>query len=349
LHLGIYILTPFAAHELSWRWAITIHDHAHVRLSLVRKAAVKPLITALRRAGNVPAAMRGLRRWPIPPPGTRVATPRASTAKSACAEQGFALLIVLWTLSLLSFLVSQMTTAARTEASIAVNLRRDIITEADVDGAIHVAAFHLLDRSDTSWTADGTVHEIAVPGGRIAVRVTDEADKVNLNTASADMLRAALLGVGADPKTATGLAGAIVDWRGTDGPTPSVEKVFAYRASELNYAPPEKPFRDLDELALVPGMTQDLLTKIRPHLTIYSTYGPARSSIDPVAQGAVMLLRKQGGILPYEQTPSGEQVVRIVAIAEDGKGAPFSRSAILRLDPGAKDRPFAILEWKRGT
>lgn len=353
LHLSIDTWTPLAAHEPFWSWAITpgdlAHGRLHARLSLVRKATVEPLIAASRRAATGPTAMLGLRPWPILPPGTRVATSRASKAKRAGAEQGFALLIVLWTLSLLSFLVSQMTAAARTEAWIAVNLRRDIVRETDVDGAIHVAAFHLLDRADTSWAVDGMVHEIAVPGGRIAVRVTDEANKVNLNTASADLLRAVLLGVGVDATTATDLARAIVDWRGTDGPTPSAEKAFAYRAAELGYAPPEKPFRDLDELALVLGMTQDLLTKIRPHLTIYSTYGPGRASNDPVAQGAVMLLRKQGGILPYEQTPSGERVVRIIATATGGKGAPFSRRAILRLDRSAKDRPFAILEWKRGT
>jgi general secretion pathway protein K len=282
---------------------------------------------------------------------------RAKTVNVVRGERGFALLIVLWTLSLLAFLVSQMAAAARTEALIAFNLRRDIVREANVDGAIYAAAFHLLDRSDTHWAADGTVHELAVPGGTVAVLVTDEANKINLNTASADLLRAALLGVGADPETATDLAGAIVDWREADGPTPSAEKVALYRAAGLEYAPPETPFRSLDELALVLGMTPDLLTRLRPHLTIHSTYGPGRASTDPVALGAVMLLWKQGGILPFERDASGEQVVRIIATASGGQGgsqggsqsAPFTRRAILLLDPGAKDRPYAILEWERGA
>jgi hypothetical protein len=59
-----------------------------------------------------------------------------------------------------------------------------------------------------------------------------------------------------------------------------------------------------------------------------------------------MLLRKQGGILPFETDASGEQVVQVVATDSGGPGAPFIRRAILRLDPGAKDRPYAILDWQ---
>jgi hypothetical protein len=60
-----------------------------------------------------------------------------------------------------------------------------------------------------------------------------------------------------------------------------------------------------------------------------------------------MLLRKQGGILPYERDVSGEQVVQVVATASSADGASFTRRAILRIDPSAKDRPCAILVWER--
>jgi general secretion pathway protein K len=271
----------------------------------------------------------------------------ANQADATRGECGFALLIVLWTLALLAFLVTQMAASARTEARIAFNLRNNMVQEANADGAIYAAAFYLLDRSDHHWNVDGSVHKLAVPDGTIAVRVTDEANKINLNTASPDLLRALLLGVGADPTTATELAGAIVDWRSADGPTQSVMKPAQYRAAGRDYAPPETPFRRLNELALVLGMTPDLLRKITPHLTIYSTYGPGRASTDPVARGAIMLLRTQGGILPFESDTSGERVLQVVATASGIEGAPFTRRAILRLDPAAKDRPYAILTWDR--
>ena len=271
----------------------------------------------------------------------------ARAAGTVAREWGFALLIVLWTLALLSFLIIQMVAAARTEAQIALNLRSNIVQESNADGAFYAAAFHLLDPSDQHWDADGVVHELRIPGGTVAVQVTDEANKVNLNTASVDLLRAVLLGVGADPTTASALAEAIVDWREANGAGSLVAKVLQYRSAGLDYAPPEKPFRSIGELSLVLGMTPDLLARIRPHLTIYSTYGPGRTSTDPVARNAIMLLRQQGGILPYERDAGGEQVLQVIATATGANGATFTRRAILLLDPGSKDRPCAILAWQR--
>ena len=265
----------------------------------------------------------------------------------AARERGFALLIVLWTLALLSFLVTLFAAAARTEARIAANLRSGMVPEWNADGAVYTAAFHLLDRSDNHWNADGTVHELAVPGGKVAVQINDEANKINLNTASIDLLRALLLGVGADPTTASGLAASIVDWREKGSSAVPDGTALQYRAAGLDYVPPEKPFRSIEELGLVLGMTPDLLARMRPHLTLYSSYGPGRTTNDAVALGAIMLLRTQGGVLPFERDASGEQVVQVIATATGVDGARFARRAILRLDPAGKERPMAILAWER--
>ncbi len=58
LRYSLDTLTPFAAHELFWSWAVMRRDRVHkrldLRLSLVCKAAVEPLIAALERAGASP-------------------------------------------------------------------------------------------------------------------------------------------------------------------------------------------------------------------------------------------------------------------------------------------------------
>ncbi len=274
---------------------------------------------------------------------------RAPPSHAAGAEPGFALLIVLWTLALLSFLVTQMVAAAHTEAQIAINLRSNLVQEEAADGAIYATAFHLIDRTDSHWDADGRLHAVSVPGANVSVQTTDEANKVNLNTASVDLLRALLLGVGADPTTAGPLAQAVVDWRADEDEEPraAAARASRYRAAGLDYAPPGKPFRSINELSLVLGMTPGLLTRLRPHLTLYSTYGPGRASTDPVAAAAIMLLRTKGGVLPYERDASGARVVRVMATASGAAGAGFTRRAILRLDPASKERPYAILEWDR--
>lgn len=273
---------------------------------------------------------------------------RGSNALGAVErERGFALLIVLWTLMLLSLVVTQMVAAARTETQVAFNLRSNIIEESDLDGVLYAAAFHLLDRSNQHWNADGSLHEILTSSGAVSVRVTDESNKVNLNTASDDLLRATLLSIGADANTAGALTAAIVAWREQDDSMPTFIKVQQYRAVRRDYAPPEKPFRSIDELAEVIGMSPSLLAKLKPHLTIYSTYGPSDASTDPVVRNAILLLRREGGILPFVQDGSGELVVQVTATVATRGEVPFTRRAIMRLDPGAKDLPFALLTWSR--
>lgn len=261
-------------------------------------------------------------------------------------DRGFALLVVLWTLALLSFVVMQMVVAARSEGQIASNLRANMAQEFIADGAVYAAAFHLLNSAGQHWSADGSTHNIAVPGGAASVRITDESNKVNLNTASPDLLRAVLLGVGADSSTASDLAQAIVEWRDTQGPQASAMKAAQYRAAGLDHAPPEEPFRSLGELSLVLGMTPGLVTRIMPHLTLYSSYGPDQSSTDPVARDAIMLLRKEGGVLPFIGGAAQEKVVQIVASAIGVNGARFTRRAILRIDPRSEDQPYAVLVWR---
>lgn len=266
-------------------------------------------------------------------------------ARACLRSRGFALLIVLWTLALLSLLVAHMAAAGRSESRIAFNLRSRLEQDSILDGAVYAAVFHLLDRSAARWSADGIDRQITSSGGTVTVRVTDEADRVNINTASADLLRALFLGFGQDAANAAQLAGAVVDWRENAGPDATAAKAARYHAAGLGYLPPEKPLTGIDELALVLGMTPDLLARLRPHITIYSSYGPGRASADQVVRGAVLLLRREGGLLPFEADPTAGRVIRVAASLGVGIGGSFTRHAVLRIDPGAKDRPCAILAW----
>jgi general secretion pathway protein L len=58
LRYSIDTLTPFAADEVFWGWAVLLRDRVqkrlHVRLSLVRKTEVQPLISALEQASGTP-------------------------------------------------------------------------------------------------------------------------------------------------------------------------------------------------------------------------------------------------------------------------------------------------------
>jgi general secretion pathway protein K len=148
-------------------------------------------------------------------------------------EGGFALLLVLWSLGLLALIGTQVTATGRAEAMLAANLRTAAVAEAAADGAVHQAIFRLLAPEAQRWPADGPARELALPGGATALlRIESDQGKLNPNLATAPLLQALLLQLGAEPRTAGGLAGAILDWR-TAGlrPRPGGAKEAQYRAA----------------------------------------------------------------------------------------------------------------------
>jgi type II secretory pathway component PulK len=75
----------------------------------------------------------------------------------------------------------------------------------------------------------------------------DEASKLNLNTANTNMLTYL-------PNMTSDLAGAILDWRSTNG-----FGSYALNYSSLGYQDKNAPFETVDELRLIYGMTIDIL------------------------------------------------------------------------------------------
>ncbi|MBV9655462.1 MAG: general secretion pathway protein GspK [Acetobacteraceae bacterium] len=260
-------------------------------------------------------------------------------------ERGFALLIVLWTLVLLSLLVTHVAATGRREAEIAGNLRANAGREAAVDGAVFESAFRALGGGGAAWAADGVKREITVGGHRVIVAVSDPANLVNLNTATGPLLRALLVAVGANEAEAGTLAAAIIDWRERGrGPAATAAKRQRYLAAGLNYAPPEAPFRSVGELRLVVGVSPALLARLAPHVTVWSTFGPVVTTPDPLVRAALERLRDEGGDLPDQDNDEESRVLVISAGSADGTAR--QRLAALRFDLGDRNRPCAILAWQ---
>ena len=158
-------------------------------------------------------------------------------------QRGFALLIVLLTVAVLALLGTQLVATARERSLLARNLRDAALLETATNGAVQHAIFAMLDRSGPRWRLDGSIHTVAVGPVVVAVRLDDEAGKINPNVASEDLLAALLSGIGVDPLKAASLAAAIVDWR-TPGaqPLPLGAKAPRYAAAGLDYGPPGTGF-----------------------------------------------------------------------------------------------------------
>lgn len=247
-------------------------------------------------------------------------------AQAGGREGGFALLVVLWTFVLIAFLLAHLFASARSETRIAANVRAAAQLQEIADGAVQAAAFHLLDRSEARWDADGAAHVLDIGDARVVLRVTDEADKVNLNAAPPWLLRALFRAAGMTRDEAAALADAILVRRARG------------------------PLRSLDALTPLLGAIPRPPPGIASHLTIFSTYGPGRATRDGVVARALDDIRRRGLLAPDDQAPeSGERVVAIAATASRADDARFERRAVLRLRPAAASGQMAMLGWEDGA
>jgi general secretion pathway protein K len=253
-------------------------------------------------------------------------------------NRGFALLIVLWTLVLIAFIVGNLTARGRTEIRIASNLVSNAATQAAADGGVYEAIYNLSDpQVDARWPLDGSAHDLQIGDAKVVVRVTDEAGRINPNTASPALVDALLRVTGSDEEAAQRLSQAIALWVGSapGGPQPD-QGLAQYNAAGLSYGPPGEPLQTLGELRRVLGMTPDIYAAIRPHLTLYGPPQPNAQSADPTVAAALGLLQAANPNAPnpaFLSAPAPIVTVRIAAAANGPGNARAVRTVIARIGP----------------
>ena len=259
-------------------------------------------------------------------------------------QAGFALLIVLWSLVLLSFILAHVLSAGSSEVELARNLRAAAEAEPVADAAVQNTIFRLLDPSPQHWPLQG-LHTITLTGGVARVRIEDVAGKINPNTADDTMLDAALTLCGVSGSAAGHVAQAIMAWRAPASPGDQPDAGY----EGLGYAPPGAPFETNDEIGLVVGMTPALRACLLPHVSVFQEDDtPSRRAADPFVLQALTLVAEQTGadnILTGDEA-SGDPTVTITAAAIGRGGGRFTRRATIRLVPGRHGRPFRVLSWQ---
>ena len=254
-------------------------------------------------------------------------------------KQGFALVVVLWTIALLALLTSTLLADARTEAKLTLNRRDEAIGVAAADAAISATILDLL----RPGLAAGAPRRVGP--ATVSVSLENLSGRMNPNIVSALMLNALIQRLGVSQQAAEALAAAIVDWR-TPGlnPSPHGAKAAAYRAAGLSYGPPGRPFEHLDELGAVLGMTPSLLAALTPHLTLWSTTDPDPAYADAMVLDALRL----AGVQPVAGGQDEAQVVAITATATLPEAPVVSRRAIVRFGYSPDGRGWRVLDWDGG-
>lgn len=223
-------------------------------------------------------------------------------------DGGFALILVVWFLVLVGAIGAYLVTNGRTETVIARNIQAAASAEALADAGIGRVVFNQTDPVlSNRWKLDGASHAIALPLGQIEIRLADETRKINPNLASDALLGALFEVCGVERNAARRLGAAVADWVSPqkaeqDGSV----KADPYRAAGRSYSAPHAPVESLDELGLVLGMTPEILTSVRPYLSIYAEAASPEAKAAPLAiQRALAIAAKTGDGDEDDQPASG--------------------------------------------
>jgi general secretion pathway protein K len=200
-------------------------------------------------------------------------------------SDGFALIGALWLLVAISAIGLEFGLRARQHRLVAINRLDEAAARQAAEAGLQHARSRLegaLIRSisaqgqfagvvDDAWGPSSILlpDSVSLLDARYDVRAFDANSCLNLNRADEEMLRSFFRALEVDFGLADRIAQSVVDWRDAD------DLRRARGAERDDYVrlgspvlPPNAPFRSLDELRHVQGVTPDILERARPHLTL---------------------------------------------------------------------------------
>lgn len=187
------------------------------------------------------------------------------------SQRGAVLIIVLWTVLLLSLLLAGYSRNIRVEVGIVRGMIDDVHLRAMVEGvASYLAQLNGVD-TELLLPLEGSFHEVEI-GKKIArFRFIPEESYVSLNAAPHDLLQALIEAVAEDEVDAVSVTAAIIDWRDPDEfAQEDGAEDDEYEMAGLKQRPANANFRAVDELTMVLGMTPRLANRLKPYLSVYS-------------------------------------------------------------------------------
>lgn len=274
-------------------------------------------------------------------------------------NRGFALLLVIWALVLLSSLAAGFAFAVRHEIRVAADTESMARAEAAATAALHTGVLALSSKDpEAAWRPDGRTHAVPWPGARITVRARSEGARIDINRAPPELLAGLFEQLFPDADSQS-LADAIVDWRDSDDrPRQNGAEREHYFGAGYGYGPSNRPFRSVNELSQVIGFDGTMLEAARHYLTTYSGQSRinARSAdlvtltavpgIDRDTAQTFIALRElvlaEGGTPDYTLLRNGR---RFLDIGTGGKS--LSLDIQVRLDAGMKRHEQAIIRLDR--
>ncbi len=158
--------------------------------------------------------------------------------KSTSSEQGFALVVVIVIMLLISFLAAQLILNVRTELQVTFNAKSRVNGLSLAKAGVNMGIFRLLDKpleyinDDYEFFAEGYDYDAFIDTGRITYKVINESGKIDLNKPNIEFLRFFLEYMELDVDEQDVLINALADWRDNDDLYRSDPEAEAYEERE---------------------------------------------------------------------------------------------------------------------
>ncbi|HMK50372.1 MAG TPA: type II secretion system protein GspK [Thermodesulfovibrionales bacterium] len=209
-------------------------------------------------------------------------------------DQGIALLIVLWILTILMLLVFSFSYMARTETYATIAFKsgteEKFFAEAGLERGIMEVFYRQFYKDQTVdiegreiWRTDDTPYQGQIGDGLYTVRITNEQGKVDINTASEVVLKNLFINMGVQAEEADTIVDSIMDWKDPD----DLHRIHGaesdyYMSLPNPYKAKNADFDTLEELLLVKGMTSEILygTKDKKGAIDFLTINSGQGEID---------------------------------------------------------------------
>jgi general secretion pathway protein K len=200
-------------------------------------------------------------------------------------QNGFALIVVLNIVAILSGIAIVASQASREGAAIAANFRSDAQQKSLAEGVMAVAVDRLLAvEPGRRWLPDGRPYHIMLFNEEAVVSVQDESGKFSLNSVDEATLARAFANSGIETSKASSLAAAIADWCDADNERRlgGAER-SDYLSAGITGSPANGRFRRNAELRGVLGVTDEVYRRMNGIVTAYSLDSSVNFNVAPLA------------------------------------------------------------------
>ncbi len=285
--------------------------------------------------------------------------------QSAAQDRGFALVLVIWVISLISLMVAGYSTLMRSEIKLASNAleaqRAELLADAGTELALlDIARTASIKGHQPKYTSGQPKLCTIADAGIVRLTISNEAGRVDLNAAGIPLLEALFSGLGFADR-ASALAALLYDYRdGDDDARVNGGEREHYSQAGLTWGPKNSDLTSVEELSQVAGFDAGLIERLTPFVTVNTGQAGIAADAAPAALLEILQKGSAGRVVSLSSFPELDRTLALPRIffsplrrnvfsvqseARTSSGAHFVRQAIVRITQGPRN-PIEVLGWR---